>query len=96
MNEYESVYKDIIVELHYLHDEYSDDNLVPERLHVLTWHRIGGPAYIDFKTHCAWFVRDKEYDRVHEYCEACKFDGATTLMWVLKYGERLPRIIEEL
>lgn len=61
-----------------------------------TWHRIGGPACEDFDGELYWYVDDEQYSLTREYCEACEFDGETTLCWMLKHGDFLPQCVGEL
>lgn len=56
------------------------------------WHRIGNPAVIYFnENRVDWWAFNRRFIDTREYCEACGFDEETTVYWMLKYGDELPR-----
>ncbi len=75
-----------------VYDMDSDD------MGLLKSHRIGHPAIIwiygtQKNKRIEWKVNGYSYSTTTTYCEACGFDEETTLMWVLKYGPKLPNSI---
>ncbi len=82
-------------QLYYVQNEFSDKHIKNNDWMALDWHRVGGPAFINDNGSCSWYVNDSAYMGVENYCNACGFDDETTLIWVMKYGERLPRVISE-
>lgn len=59
-------------------------------------HNIGGPAEVNANNGICWYVDNNYCITVKKYCKLCKFDDMTTLIWVLKYGKFLPRILDEI
>lgn len=31
-----------------------------------------------------------------DWCRTCRFNGETTMLWILKYGETLPQYVKQL
>ena len=57
--------------------------------------RSHGPARINFKNGIINFVHMRVlYIHTRNYCEDVGMSGEETLMWVLRFGERLPDTIE--
>ncbi len=55
-------------------------------------HRVGAPALIfgmSYKS-VMWFIHGTPYVDTQLYCEACRFDKENTMLWMLRYGTRLP------
>ncbi len=62
----------------------------------LHYHRIGGPAWIDLDDgEITWWFNNLLYEDVTDYCEKCGFDSETSMFWILKYGEWLPKNIKD-
>lgn len=63
-------------------------------------HCINGPAQIVHKNHVPnktfvhYFYNGFEINNTYEYCYLCGFDDIETTLWILKYGEELPSLIE--
>lgn len=73
---------------------YRDD-----RGHFIT-HAVGEPAIV-YKPHhgsghVSWFLNGAKFYYVETYCMGCDFDEMTTMMWLLKYGDKLPRHEDQL
>ena len=70
----------------------TDDLIVHhDKKNPMYLHRTDGPAVID-KTNgrCSWWVSDVNFTDTEKFCEKSGFDKETTLIFVLKYGDRLP------
>ena len=76
---------------------YRDDLVRPDIRYVYKheWHKIDGPAYIELQQNIISFnVQGQSYLSTQEYCKAAGMSDEETLMWVLRYGEKLPDTIE--
>ena len=59
-----------------------------------SYHRPDGPCIITGKV-VMFFVEDLQYEYTKLYCEAAGMSDEETFMWVLRFGERLPRTFIE-
>lgn len=85
------IFEDDADEVYFLGSYETDD------YYELCYHRIGNYAHHDKDFgEISYWINNICYNNVALYCEACGFDEETTFMWVLKYGERLPVLMEEL
>lgn len=67
----------------------------PAYMHY-SFHRVDGPACIELDDNIIMFyITDRGYYMTTSFCEAAGMSEEETFMWVLRFGDMLPKTCEE-
>ena len=68
---------------------------VPSARMGYSYHRLDGPACIELhRNEIMFMIKDKHFNKTQIYCKAAEMSDEETLMWVLRFGDELPKTCE--